>query len=354
VVACNQGEHSKDLGLAGAMTNTSEASENGGSTASNMTSSLSGGNAGNVFSSVGQGETTRVLGATSTVVSSCSNATQSITVAANGSGKFSTIQAAVNSIAANNTALIQISLKAGTYNEQVTINKNNVCLLGETAESTLISNAAGTNISTGGTIMVTGNDFSAANVTFKNSAPDGSRQAVALMSKGLRHQLTNCRFVSYQDTSYVNTGAQYFKNCYIQGNTDYIFGDATAVFEGCTMNNVSEGTAVTAPRTPQGTTYGFVFLGGSLTANPTTSTVRSNFHYTARTDNDGNDSTGATGHRYSNLIGGSDTEASKDKLNVTWHHIWWGTNRWTHFRKFSPSLRMVRGQSKYWYFRPNT
>jgi pectinesterase len=229
------------------------------------------------------GGTTSTGGTTSsTSTAPCSNAAQTITVAANGSGNYSNIQAAINSVAANNTSLIKISVKAGTYNEQVTINKNNVCLLGETAESTIISNTAGTSITTGGTVMVTGNDFSAANMTFKNSAPDGSAQAVALMSKGLRHQFINCRFVSYQDTLYVNTGTQYFRNCYIQGNTDYIFGDATAVFEGCTMNNVSEGTAVTAPRTPQGTTYGFVFLGGSLTANPTTSTVRSNHVYLGR------------------------------------------------------------------------
>jgi pectinesterase len=48
------------------------------------------------------------------------------------------------------------------------------------------------------------------------------------------------------------------------------------------MNSVAEGTAVTAPRTPQNTTYGFVFLGGSLTANPTTSSVRSNHVYLGR------------------------------------------------------------------------
>jgi pectate lyase len=48
------------------------------------------------------------------------------------------------------------------------------------------------------------------------------------------------------------------------------------------------------------------------------------FHYTARTDNMGNDSTGAAGHRYSNLIGGSDNSTGDvGKLNVTWHHNWW-------------------------------
>jgi len=50
------------------------------------------------------------------------------------------------------------------------------------------------------------------------------------------------------------------------------------------------------------------------------------FHYTARTDNNGSDSTGAAGHRYSNLIGGTDNPSSYDDanaLNVTWHHNWW-------------------------------
>ena len=130
--------------------------------------------------------------------------------------------------------------------------------------------------------MVNGNDFSARNITFENSAGNGAGQAVALMAKGSRQQFRDCRFVSYQDTLYTNTGTQYFKDCYIQGDTDYIFGDATAVFENCTMNNVAEGTAVTAPRTPQSTQFGLVFLGGSLTANPTTSTVRSNHVYLGR------------------------------------------------------------------------
>jgi len=48
------------------------------------------------------------------------------------------------------------------------------------------------------------------------------------------------------------------------------------------------------------------------------------FHYTARTDNTGNDSTGAAGHRYSNLVGGDDNSSPDiGKLNVTWHHNWW-------------------------------
>ena len=207
-----------------------------------------------------------------TTTNPCPGATQTLGV---GSGQtYATVQAAVNAVSAGNSKLIQISIKAGTYKEQVTIDKPLVCLTGESATTTIITNALGTNIVTGGTVIVTGNDFSAANLAFQNTGGDGSGQAVALMAKGLRQQFRDCSFLSYQDTLYTNTGTQFFKDCFIQGDTDYIFGDATAVFENCTMNNIAEGTAVTAPRTPQNTTYGFVFLGGSLTANPTTSTVR--------------------------------------------------------------------------------
>jgi pectin methylesterase-like acyl-CoA thioesterase len=216
----------------------------------------------------------------SNLATPCPGATQTLNV---GSGQqYATVQAAVNAVSGSNSKLVQISVKAGTYKEQVTINKPFVCLTGDSATTTTITNALGTNILTGGTIIVTGSDFSAANIAFQNTGGDGSGQAVALMAQGQRQQFRNCRFLSYQDTLYTNTGTQYFRDCFIQGDTDYIFGDATAVFEGCTMNNVAEGTAVTAPRTPQNAGYGFVFLGGSLTANPTTSTVRSNHVYLGR------------------------------------------------------------------------
>jgi pectate lyase len=51
------------------------------------------------------------------------------------------------------------------------------------------------------------------------------------------------------------------------------------------------------------------------------------FHYTPRTDNSGSDSTGASGHRFSNLVGGSDNSSGDvGKLNITWHHNWWADN----------------------------
>jgi pectin methylesterase-like acyl-CoA thioesterase len=212
----------------------------------------------------------------------CPGATQTITVDKSGTGQFTTVQAAINSISSSNSKLIEVYVKAGTYAEQVTINRPFVCLVGDSPTTTKITHVADTNILTGGTVILTGNDFSAANIAFENTAGNGAGQAVALMAQGARQQFSNCRFLSYQDTLYTNTGTQYFKNCYIQGDTDYIFGDATAVFENCTMNNIAQGTAVTAPRTPQNTTYGLVFIGGSLTATNTTSSVPSGSVYLGR------------------------------------------------------------------------
>jgi pectinesterase len=114
-------------------------------------------------------------------------------------------------------------------------------------------------------VYISANDFSAANLTFENSYGSGS-QAVALRTTGQRQQFLNCRFVGYQDTLLTNSGTQYFRNCYVQGNTDYVFGAATAILENCEARNVESGSAVAAPNTAVGTAYGIVFLGGKFTA----------------------------------------------------------------------------------------
>jgi pectinesterase len=73
--------------------------------------------------------------------------------------------------------------------------------------------------------------------------------------------------LSFQDTLYVRKAKQYFRDCYMEGTVDFIFGDATAVFDNCTVKNVGGGTAATAPNTDQAVPYGLVFLGGQLTAD---------------------------------------------------------------------------------------
>jgi pectin methylesterase-like acyl-CoA thioesterase len=199
-----------------------------------------------------------------------SGITQTISVAKDGSGQFTTVQAAVNSITSGSSAHIRINIKAGTYTEKLTIaSRTNLCLVGADATNTILT-YGDSNASTGGTsssasVYISANDFSAANLTFQNSYGSGS-QAVALRTTGQRQQFLNCRFVGYQDTLYTHSGTQYFRNCYVQGNTDYVFGSATAVLENCEARNVEGGSAVAAPNTDISSTYGIVFLGGKFTA----------------------------------------------------------------------------------------
>jgi pectin methylesterase-like acyl-CoA thioesterase len=196
--------------------------------------------------------------------------TQTITVAKDGSGQFTKVQAAVDSIASGSTAHIRINIKAGTYTEKLTIaSRTNLCLVGDGATTTILaygdSNASTGGTSTSASVHISANDFSAANLTFQNTYGSGS-QAVALRTTGQRQQFLNCRFVGYQDTLYTHNGSQYFRNCYVQGNTDYVFGGATAVLQDCEARNVEGGSAVTAPNTDASTAYGIVFLGGKFTA----------------------------------------------------------------------------------------
>lgn len=114
-------------------------------------------------------------------------------------------------------------------------------------------------------LFISANDFSAANLTIQNGYGTGS-QAVALRVTGQRQQFLNCRFVGYQDTLYTHSGIQYFRDCYVQGNVDYVFGGATAVIENCEVRNVAGGSAVAAPSTDLAQPYGIVFLGGRFSA----------------------------------------------------------------------------------------
>jgi pectin methylesterase-like acyl-CoA thioesterase len=201
-----------------------------------------------------------------------------VTVGPSGAS-FTSVQAALNSLSKTNTTPTQIRIAPGTYKEKLTIQVPNITLCGQTgkASSTILtySDNANTPNGNGGTLGTTGgastnmtaSDVSVENITFANSTPLGGSQAVALLVSGNQVQFRNCRFLSFQDTLYVRKAKQYFRDCYMEGTVDFIFGDATAVFENCTVKNVGGGTAATAPNTDQAVPYGLVFLGGQLTAD---------------------------------------------------------------------------------------
>jgi pectinesterase len=198
-------------------------------------------------------------------------------VAADGSGQYRTVQAALNTLSNSNTTPTQIRIKPGTYREKLSITKPFVTFCGETGKttSTILTyndgastlKADGTAIGTSGSASVTlkANDVSMENITIENSFGIGS-QAVALLAQGQRLQFRNCRLLGNQDTLYTHSGTQYYRNCHIQGTVDFIFGAATAVFDNNTIHSVGGGSALTAPSTEQTVPYGLVFLGGKVTA----------------------------------------------------------------------------------------
>lgn len=198
-------------------------------------------------------------------------------VAADGSGQYKTLQAALNTLSNSNTTPTQLRIKPGTYREKLLVTKPFVTFCGESgkASSTILTYNDGANKpnGSGGTIGTTNsasvtiqaNDVSMENITIENSFGVGS-QAVALLARGQRLQFRNCRLLGNQDTLYAHSGTQYYRNCHIQGTVDFIFGGATAVFDNNTIHSVGGGSALTAPNTDQNVPFGLVFLGGKATA----------------------------------------------------------------------------------------
>jgi len=203
-----------------------------------------------------------------------------IVVAADGTGNFTTVQAALNSVVFSKTTETKIFIKNGIYKEklEVALNKNNITLIGENKDKVVLTyddyaskpNGEGGTIGTSGSasFIITANDFKAQNITFENSSgPVG--QAVAVRIDGDKVIFDNCKFLGFQDTLYARSdkSRQYYKNCYIEGTTDFIFGASTAVFEQCEIFAKKGGSYITAANTPELNAYGFVFLHCNLTSD---------------------------------------------------------------------------------------
>jgi pectinesterase len=198
-----------------------------------------------------------------------------------GEGAFKTVQAAINAAPPGTVQKrTRILIKPGTYTEQIKIPKDKVylSLIGQGAKPddvvltfNLHAKSAGPKgaaVGTGGSssTIISANDFVAENVTFANSTPPKIAQAVAIRPQADRMTFRNCRFIGFQDTLYPCVGRQYYKDCYITGTVDFIFGDATAVFDRCTIHSSDRGY-ITAASTPQNAKFGFVFLDCTLTAS---------------------------------------------------------------------------------------
>lgn len=198
-----------------------------------------------------------------------------LVVAADGSGQFRTVQAAIDAAPSQSRRPVIIQLKPGTYREKVTVPalKTHLVLRGANATTTIITYADHVGLPdittpTSYSVLVQANDFTAENVTIENAAGYTAGQAVALNVEGDRATFRHCRLVGNQDVLLLATAGsrQYYQDCYIEGTTDFIFGASIGVFDHCVIKS-KKNSFVTAASTPAGQAYGFVFLDCTLTAD---------------------------------------------------------------------------------------
>lgn len=229
-------------------------------------------------------------------------------VVASYGGDFPSLQQALDYLERNPEADKRILVKPGVYKEQVTVRIPGVVITGESqkeTEHTQITWAFGAGeIMPDGrkrgtfrsyTFMVDADEVILRNLTIENAAGPGSvaGQGIALYADGDCLLVDSCRLLGWQDTLFtaplpeteIEPGGfagpkqsaprhhrkQYYKNCYIEGEVDFIFGGATAYFEHCTLFSKDIGKAVngyvTAPSTPRDAAYGYVMKDCVFTGN---------------------------------------------------------------------------------------
>lgn len=212
-------------------------------------------------------------------------------VSPDGHGDFKTVQDAIDACPDySHQEITRILIKAGTYKEMVSIphTKFRLYIKGEGADNTLITFdkyakalwpgrdiAVGTSGSA--SVYIHASYITFEDLGFENSAGEGKEigQAVAVFTDGDFLFFNRCRFLGNQDTLYTygrfgkfgGIKRNYFKDCYIEGTTDFIFGTSIAYFEGCTIHS-KKNSYVTAASTLQGQKYGYVFKDCTLTAAP--------------------------------------------------------------------------------------
>lgn len=224
-----------------------------------------------------------------TPVDGGSTAGRTVTVAADGSGDVSTVQAAIDRVPVNNTEPVTVAVKKGTYRGVVTIpsTKPYVTLkgLGAAPSDVVIveNHSAGTTKPDGttygtfgsATAFIGGHDFSASNLTLSNDYDYAAKpsQAVALSLSADRSVFTDVRILGHQDTLLVDDSARsYFQKSYVEGTVDFIFGGGTAVFDQCEIHQLAGGGYLTAASTPAARAYGYLFYRSNITGAGTAGT----------------------------------------------------------------------------------
>ena len=201
-------------------------------------------------------------------------------VARDGTGEFRNINEAIEVCRAFMEYHKVIFVKKGTYKEKLVIPQSltNIEICGEDRDNTIITWDDHANIvyaPTGKgmgtfrtfTLKIQGSKITLKNITVENNSARLG-QAVALHTEGDQLTFINCRFLGHQDTIYTGNAKTrlFFKDCYIEGTTDFIFGPSTAWFEDCDIF-CKANSYITAASTPQDVPYGYIFNNCRITCD---------------------------------------------------------------------------------------
>ncbi len=202
-----------------------------------------------------------------------------IVVSRDGTGQFRNVAEAIEVCRAFMEYHKVIYVKKGIYKEKITVPQwlTNIEICGEDRDNTIITwddhakillPATGKGMGTFRTytMKIQASLFTLKNITIENNSARLG-QAVALHTEGDCITFLNCRFLGHQDTVYTGNPKTrlYFKDCYIEGTTDFIFGPSTAWFEHCSIFCKSN-SYITAASTPQDVPFGYIFNNCIVTA----------------------------------------------------------------------------------------
>jgi pectinesterase len=172
-----------------------------------------------------------------------------------------------------------IFIKSGTYNEKIVVpyKKTNLTIVGENVDKTIITHndASKETIAMNGftsyTFRPDADDFTAMNLTIRNTATNA--QAVALHTNGDRQVFLHYRIRGFQDTYLSNLRTRvYFKDCFVEGAVDYIYGWGITLFDSCQIHVIRDKGYMTAAATSKNYRFGFVFRTCKLTNSSAVST----------------------------------------------------------------------------------
>ncbi|XP_074340961.1 pectinesterase-like [Apium graveolens] len=163
--------------------------------------------------------------------------TPNAVVAQDGSGQYKTIGAALAAYPKGNKGKYTIYVKAGVYDEYITVTKDqvNVFMYGDGPRKTMVTgskcNAKGISTMQSASFAAVGAGFVAKGMGFQNTAGPDGHQAVALRVQSDMSAFYNCRIDGYQDSLYTQTHRQFYRNCVISGTVDFIFGDGAVIIQ---------------------------------------------------------------------------------------------------------------------------